>query len=296
MPKRTPGGRDASGHRDQVVVFVAAAIAAGVLAAATNSLNHWDLGAFVTLAIFTVASDVTGVQATRSVRISGSFLGIILAATTLGGGPAAALGIMAICFGWPRTREPLVSFWNNIANFAWFPLLAGLAFHAVTTGMHVGPRSLAFFLLVFVTFFLGLAINFTGSVGWQCYVDRSSFVQKISDLVIPVLPAEMSSALLTMGAVYIYIRAGTIGLILCALVFIIYQYLVGELLTSKRRGDALQRAATTDELTGLANRERFRDGVERRITEAHESGGKFFVLLMDLDRFKEVNDTLGHHY
>ena len=37
----------------------------------------------------------------------------------------------------------------------------------------------------------------------------------------------------------------------------IFQYLVGELLKSKRRSDKLQRIATTDELTGLGNREQF---------------------------------------
>ena len=50
--------------------------------------------------------------------------------------------------------------------------------------------------------------------------------------------------------------------------FVIFQYLVGELLTSKRRSEELQRVATTDELTGLANRERFREVVEERIAEA----------------------------
>ena len=50
--------------------------------------------------------------------------------------------------------------------------------------------------------------------------------------------------------------------------FVIFQYLVGELLTSKQRSEELQRMATTDELTGLANRERFREVVEERIAAA----------------------------
>jgi diguanylate cyclase (GGDEF)-like protein len=79
-------------------------------------------------------------------------------------------------------------------------------------------------------------------------------------------------------------------------VFIIFQYLVSELLTSKRRSEELHRIATTDELTGLANREQFRKAVEDRIVAAHLDGHEFAVMLMDLDRFKEINDTLGHHY
>jgi diguanylate cyclase (GGDEF)-like protein/PAS domain S-box-containing protein len=51
-----------------------------------------------------------------------------------------------------------------------------------------------------------------------------------------------------------------------------------------------------DALTGLSNRVSFRDDVERAIERAEGGGPALSVLLMDLDRFKEINDTLGHHY
>jgi diguanylate cyclase (GGDEF)-like protein len=279
-----------------VVVFVFAMGGAAAFATVSNGTSRWRLGAVVTIGIFSVLSDLTGGFMVRRVTISGSFLGIILAAVILGGGPAALLGVMTICIGWFRSRENLSTFCNNLVNYAWFPLVAGLTFHALTTATHVPESAAAFYLLVFVAFVLGLLLNFAIAAGWACYVERASFSRKVAEVLIPILPAELFSALLTLGAVYIYVHLATVGLMLCALVFIIYQYLVGELLVSKRRGDALQRAATTDDLTGLANRERFRTAVEERIAKASEAETTFPVLLMDLDRFKEINDTLGHHY
>lgn len=57
----------------------------------------------------------------------------------------------------------------------------------------------------------------------------------------------------------------------------------------------LETAATTDPLTGLANRRRLSDRLEQMYAEAIRYRTDLACILLDLDGFKEINDTLGHH-
>ena len=56
----------------------------------------------------------------------------------------------------------------------------------------------------------------------------------------------------------------------------------------------LQELAYRDELTGLANRTLFNQLLEHEISQSQREGNKFALLFIDLDRFKDVNDNLGH--
>lgn len=56
----------------------------------------------------------------------------------------------------------------------------------------------------------------------------------------------------------------------------------------------LEQAATTDRLTGLANRRRFDDSLTREVARARRSGDPLSVALVDLDHFKAFNDAHGH--
>ena len=58
--------------------------------------------------------------------------------------------------------------------------------------------------------------------------------------------------------------------------------------------DHMQYKAMHDELTGLPNRTLNNDRIKHVISRAAREGGSFAVMLLDLDRFKDINDTLGH--
>jgi len=63
----------------------------------------------------------------------------------------------------------------------------------------------------------------------------------------------------------------------------------------REASNQLEQLADFDPLTGLPNRRLLQDRVDTALTRAHRQNEQLALMFLDLDRFKNINDTLGHH-
>jgi putative nucleotidyltransferase with HDIG domain len=221
------------------VLLSLAMLAAVGLAVLRAPTADWDPALFGILLGFSVFSDLTAIETQSKLKISGSFLAIVLAIVFLGGAPAAVIGCASILVGWLRWRDDGHDLAVNLLTYMTFPLVSGIVFHVVIDETGITTRDPAFYLLVFGTFLLALAINFSMIAADACYLERGSFLAKVRSALIPLLPSEMAAALMAVGVAYLYVQVGLAGVALFGVVLVTFQYLLGALLVSQQRAEEL---------------------------------------------------------
>ncbi|HRP97913.1 MAG TPA: CHASE domain-containing protein [Rhodocyclaceae bacterium] len=87
------------------------------------------------------------------------------------------------------------------------------------------------------------------------------------------------------------LQAELIAIVLIGMMFVLVSWSFS---ITRARAVALERAATHDPLTGVPNRLMFGDLLERTIRLSARYRHRFGLLFVDLDRFKEINDSCGH--
>jgi putative nucleotidyltransferase with HDIG domain len=201
---------------------------------------NWNLPLFGVLLVFSIVSDLTAVD-TSKVKISGSFLALVLAMVFLGGTPAAVLGVTTIAVGWLRWHDAPHYFLNNILTYAVFPVIGGVAFHEVVAATGFEPNDASFYLLVFGVFVGALLLNFLMIAGYGTYIERGSMLGKVRTDLVPVLASEVAAALMAIGVAFLYYAVGLAAVMLFGVVLLTFQHLLGQLLLSQKRAGELER-------------------------------------------------------
>jgi diguanylate cyclase (GGDEF)-like protein len=91
--------------------------------------------------------------------------------------------------------------------------------------------------------------------------------------------------------VWTMLGLGLLGFYLC-----LFRLVASASRRLRRQSSSNRHLATHDSLTDLPNRSLLRDRCEQALAASARTGRHIGMMLLDLDRFKEVNDTLGHHY
>jgi diguanylate cyclase (GGDEF)-like protein len=143
----------------------------------------------------------------------------------------------------------------------------------------------------------------SGNVGKSVEVVNGRKVLKVF-VPVPFIGSEEPAGVLALSQDYEpIVQAGRKGLlpvigVLQLVLLTLYLSLFPLLrrVTARLRGqvEQIEKLALYDALTGLANRRLFHDRLEQAFLSAQRTGTGFSLMLLDLDRFKEINDTLGH--
>jgi diguanylate cyclase (GGDEF)-like protein len=144
----------------------------------------------------------------------------------------------------------------------------------------------------------------TGEVAKKIETYRGHKVLKVF-VPVPFIGSEEAAGALAMVEDYGPIAAsgrhgmlpviGVLLLVLLTLYLSLFPLLRRVTARLRAQVEQIEKLALYDVLTGLANRRLFHDRLEQAFLQAQRNGTAFSLMLLDLDRFKEINDTLGHH-
>jgi putative nucleotidyltransferase with HDIG domain len=225
------------------------ACAVGLSVVAAPDAN-WDLVTLLLLTVFAVASDLMAASIrSAKLKVSGSFLAIVVAMVLLGGPPAALVGVLTIVAGWIKWRERPHYLLANLASYAAFPLGCGLLFGFIRDHYGLDPGDTQFPVLVFGTFVLALGVNFLLAALYTRHVDGSPVMQTARRALVPLLASDLVAAVMAVGVSEVTLNWGAGALATFGLLLLAFQHLLSALLTSEDRAEDLQRR--TEQLASL---------------------------------------------
>jgi putative nucleotidyltransferase with HDIG domain len=218
-----------------------ALVGAMAVAVWANRYSNWDLPLFTVLLASSVIGDLAALEAsTRWGKITTSSPSIFVAIVLLGPSPAAVIGVATMLVGWIRFRYGKHFLLINVVAFAWFPLVAGVAFATILDATGTTHTDGRYYPLMFALFAGAVVINYAITNAYLSYLDGNRFWDQLTRTLIPVLPSELVAGLTAIGITYAYIQVGLATVVVLILSLIVLQYLIGALLISQQRADELE--------------------------------------------------------
>ncbi len=236
----------------RTVIAINAAIlaCAAVLDVLTSPDSNWDLLELALLLGLAIASDLMAASIrSAKLKVSGSFLAIVVAMVLLGGAPASVVGVLTIFAGWLKWREKPHYLLANLASYAAFPLACGQLFDFIRDQQGLQPGDTAFPILVFGTFVVALGVNFMMAALYTRHMDGSRVLATAKRALIPLLTSDLVAALMAVGVSEVTLNWGAGALALFGVLLLAFQHLLAALLTSEERAEDLQRR--TEQLASL---------------------------------------------
>ncbi|QEC50255.1 HD domain-containing protein [Baekduia soli] len=221
----------------QAALFVAA-ITAAVL---TSRASDWHpIGLVVGLLPLMVLSEALAIE-TKSLRLSGGFIVVVLATALLGPAPALALQMVALTVDAIRRPLPRDLRLANLCSGSVYPIVGALLVRAL--GLPTA-NDLDFALGVFAVFFVTNTVNFSTIAIPFSITHGVSLRKQVVTAFLPMLPAEALAGALTVTIAVTYRAVGATALAALFIVLFLFQVLTRELLLSQRRAEELETRST----------------------------------------------------
>jgi putative nucleotidyltransferase with HDIG domain len=230
-----------------------------VAAAVSSDASDWQpVGLVLVLLGLAIVSDLLALQHT-SQRITGAFFALVLAMALCGPAPAVLIGFVSVLVDSLRNRLAAHKLLANLTTYSAIPLVVGLLIEALEPVTDLETNNLTFAFVVLGAFVLANILNFA-MISFDISVHLGIPVSRqVRQIFVPVLPSELAGAVLTVSIAILYRETSLAALALLALVLVVFQYLIRELLRSQRRAEelaALQLGVLASMLETLALRDR----------------------------------------
>jgi putative nucleotidyltransferase with HDIG domain len=229
------------GRRTIVAAQIVLLTTSLVVVVATSRASDWrPMSLVVLLAAISVASDALAIE-TKTLRLTGSFVALILAMALLGPGPAVAIGLLTIAVDAIRVRTTWSRVFINVVAYATFPLAGSLAVRALDLSSADGTSFALWISAIFgavnILNFLLVAIPLGHGSGRSLWTD-------LRCILVPILPSEALAAAIAVATAATYRAVGLPALVAVLVALFLFQVLTRELLLSQDRAEQLEARST----------------------------------------------------